>query len=110
MPDFIVVTPIADIRSGSCIRFAFVKGAIAVFAVGEGRFAIDDKCMRCGSSLAAGLIQETVVRCMRCNWQYELTTGDVLGVPGLRIETFETRVEGSRLFIAAPTPLTRQPP
>ena len=110
MPDYIVVTPLNDLVPGSAIRLAFAKGSIAVFTIGDQRFAVDDRCVRCGQSLATGEIFGTTVRCAGCSWRYELATGNVVGIPGLRIETFETRVEKSQLFIKAPKALTRHHP
>ena len=73
--------------------------AIAVVNVDGKIFAIDDLCIRCGSSLAGGMLADRVVRCSSCGWQYDVATGGVKGVPTLRIETFAVKVVDARVLI-----------
>jgi 3-phenylpropionate/trans-cinnamate dioxygenase ferredoxin subunit len=74
--------------------------AVALFNVSGQIFAIGDVCIRCGSSLAAGALHATLIRCSRCGWQYDVTTGCVKGVPALRIQTFETKIADAAILVA----------
>ena len=48
---------------------------IALFNVAGAIFAVDDFCVRCGASLAAGKLKGTEVACSGCDWRYDVTTG-----------------------------------
>ncbi len=92
--------PIAP-GTGERINIA-VTCVVAVFNVDGSLFAIDDFCVRCGTSLADGTLIGTVVICPGCDWQYDVTTGYVNGITALRIDTFETKSDGSRVRIRIP--------
>jgi nitrite reductase/ring-hydroxylating ferredoxin subunit len=51
--------------------------------------------------LAAGKRGGTKVTCPDCEWQYDLVTGEVSGVPALRTPTFEVKLVGWS-WLAAP--------
>jgi nitrite reductase/ring-hydroxylating ferredoxin subunit len=71
----------------------------------DGRiFAIDDSCLRCGSSLATGTLTVTTVNCANCTWKYDVQTGCVKGVPALRIDTFIVKVVDSEVMVEVPSP------
>jgi 3-phenylpropionate/trans-cinnamate dioxygenase ferredoxin component len=74
--------------------------AIAVFNIDGSLFAVDDSCVRCGSSLAAGLLSGSQITCSKCDWRYDVTNGRVNGIPALRIDTFEVRTVGARVMVA----------
>ena len=73
---------------------------IAVFNVDGRLFAIDDSCLRCGASLASGTLRGRQVICSRCDWQYDVITGCVHGVPRLRIDRFEVKIVNSQVLVA----------
>jgi len=80
---------------------------VALFNVGGHLFALDDACVRCGSSLSAGTITDTDVACARCGWRYDIATGNVEGVPALCTETFAVTIVGSHVLLAT-EPLARR--
>ena len=80
---------------------------VALFNVDGRVHAIDDTCARCGASLASGVLAGTDLRCPECGWHYDVDTGCVAGVPGLRIDTFAASVEGADVLLATPS---RTPP
>jgi nitrite reductase/ring-hydroxylating ferredoxin subunit len=75
--------------------------AIALFNVGGRILAINDHCIRCGASLASGVVAGTNVSCSSCGWRYDLATGRLTALPALRADTFEVRIVDSRLLVAA---------
>ena len=81
----------------SCI----VNGTVvAVFNV-EGRvFALEDFCIGCGSSLAAGEVSGVLVSCSRCHWQFDVKTGCVNGIPSLRIDTFRAEIVDGHIIVS----------
>lgn len=90
------------------MRFSVAAADVAVFAIGRHYRAISDMCLRCGASLAGGTPIDMTVRCGGCRWQYDLQTGEVLGVPGLRIEVFQIEIDQGRLRVATPSGLAGQ--
>jgi len=100
MPDFAEVARLDQIKSGTATVVSVAASAVALFNV-EGRlFAVDDCCVRCGSSLASGTLQGVAVACPGCNWQYDVTNGCVQGIAALCIDTFEVKIEDSRVMVA----------
>ena len=75
--------------------------AVAIFNVDGRLFAIDDSCLRCGASLASGALRGRHVSCSRCDWQYDVITGCVHGVPRLRIDRFEVKIVNSQVLVAS---------
>ncbi|MGH8918417.1 MAG: Rieske (2Fe-2S) protein [Acidimicrobiales bacterium] len=51
---------------------------IAVFAVGDALFALDNVCMHIGSPIDDGAIADGCVTCPWHGWRYDLATGDQL--------------------------------
>jgi nitrite reductase/ring-hydroxylating ferredoxin subunit len=90
------------IAPGTGIVVTIAGDAIALYNVGGRIFALDDHCVRCGSSLASGVLEGALVSCSGCDWQYDVTTGCVCGVPALCIDTFEVKIEGPWVLVAAP--------
>jgi len=100
MTQFVEVARTDHIAAGAPLVVTVSETAVAVFNV-EGRlFAIDNSCVRCGSSLAAGALGGREVTCSGCDWRYDVTNGQVNGVPALRIDTFEVRTVGARVMLA----------
>jgi nitrite reductase/ring-hydroxylating ferredoxin subunit len=67
-------------------------GAVALFAVADKVFAIDDACIRCGTSLCAGRLHRMVVSCAGCGWRYDIATGQVKNVPALRAHVYDVSI------------------
>ncbi len=78
------------------------QSAVAVFRLGDRIAAIDDRCVRCGKSLAAGTVAGSEVTCACCGWAYDLATGAVRGVPSLTTVVYEAVLEDDRLLLRIP--------
>jgi nitrite reductase/ring-hydroxylating ferredoxin subunit len=76
---------------------------LALFNLEGCIFAIDDACLRCGSSLAAGAVAATTVGCDSCTWKYDVQTGCVKGIPALRIDTFKVKVVDRDVMVEVPS-------
>jgi nitrite reductase/ring-hydroxylating ferredoxin subunit len=99
MAFFIDVARLDQIPAGTGSAFTIASNVVAVFHVGERVFAIEDACIRCGSSLAAGKLEETNLTC-GCGWQYDVATGCLNGIPALCIDTFEVEIVDSHVLVA----------
>lgn len=101
MVEFVECERRGRIAPGKGIRVMMAEHyVVALFEVAGRAFAIDDLCVRCGSSLANGTLRGSVVSCCRCGWRYDVTNGCVNDLPALRIDTFETKVVDTRILIA----------
>jgi nitrite reductase/ring-hydroxylating ferredoxin subunit len=100
MDVFVDVASIDQISPGTALAVIVATDRIALFNMGGHLFAVEDCCARCGSSLAGGVVRDTTVTC-ECGWKYEVTTGCVNGIPALQIDTFEVRVDRSRVMLEA---------
>ena len=84
------------------------KKQIALFAVGDQIYAIDNRCPHEGYPLREGAIDDAetcVLTCAWHNWKFDLRTGDNLfGMDNVR--TYATKVEKGQILID----LTEPPP
>jgi 3-phenylpropionate/trans-cinnamate dioxygenase ferredoxin component len=99
MGQFIDVAPVGEIAPGRAIVVTAWAEAVALFNLDGQVFAIDDACVRCGSSLAAGTLRGTIVLCSGCDWRYDITTGCVNGIPALQVDTFEVKIVGPTVML-----------
>ena len=84
----------SPLAPGSRLLVETALGPIAVFEVDGTVHAIEDGCLRCGSSLATGMLEGAVVTCRVCGWQYDIASGCLVGLPALRVPN--CRVRASR--------------
>ena len=99
---------VTSIEPGHLDRLAPGKGVavtignntVALFKVDGVIHAIEAWCVHCGTSLAEGVVEGTIVSCDGCNWRYDVTTGAVIGIPALRLHAFNVKVVGGQLIIA----------
>jgi nitrite reductase/ring-hydroxylating ferredoxin subunit len=98
---FLEIGTIEHMADGSVITIAVPTGTVAVFNAGGRIFAIDDGCVRCGASLAEGLLVDVTVTCPHCDWRYDIETGSVQGIPSLRTDTYVVKVVGCRIMVAS---------
>lgn len=100
MMKYVDVAPLDQIAPGSGTVVTVGDTAVALFHLGDRISGIADVCLRCGSSLAAGVLRGNKVKCSGCDWQYDVTTGAVNGIPALQIETFAVEVVDSHVMVA----------
>ena len=77
------------------LRVDGASGPIALFEVRGTVYAIEDGCLRCGSSLVAGTLDGVVVTCVACGWRYDVSSGCMVGLQALRLATFPVRGSGA---------------
>lgn len=84
--------------------------SVAVFNADGRLFALEDDCVRCGGSLAAGTLQGLAVTCPECDWTYDITTGCVRNVPSLRTDAFQVKIVDSKVLVASVAGLPERVP
>ena len=100
MTRFVEVAQVDHIETGAPIVVNVRETSVAVFKVAGRLYALDDCCVRCGSSIAAGRLCGSEVTCSGCDWRYDVTTGRVDGVSALRIDTFAVKTVGESVMLA----------
>jgi len=100
MAAFVGVAWLAQLPPGQAMTLAIGDRNIALFNVEGTVYATDDACLHAGSSLGAGVLDGKVVRCRGHGWRYDVTTGCVLGVPGLGVSVHAVKVVDGRIMVA----------
>lgn len=65
---------------------------LALYRVGQGIYATDNRCPHAAASLALGELSGEVVSCPRHGWRFNVRTGACLEQAGWDVRTFPTRV------------------
>jgi nitrite reductase/ring-hydroxylating ferredoxin subunit len=100
MPDFKVVLPVDRLPPGKSTTVEVDGKTVALFNVDGTFHAIADACMHAGQSLGYGILQGKVVRCRGHGWRFDVTTGEVVGVPGAGVACYQAKVENGRILVA----------
>lgn len=100
MPAIIEAGELHDSAPGGGVAVTIGTETIALFKVGGAIFAVEAWCLRCGAGLAGGCLRRGVVECSGCDWCYDLATGSVVGIPGLRLHTFDAKVVDGQVIVA----------
>ena len=75
--------------------------AIAVFRGSDDQvYAIRDACPHKNGPLSQGIMHGHSVTCPLHNWKIDLTSGEALGPDEGCTNTFATKIEGGRVFLA----------
>lgn len=100
MPEFHDVLPVERIPPGTSTTVEVAGKAIALFNVNGTIHAIADACLHAGQSLGHGILQGKVVRCRAHGWRYDVTNGEIVGVPGSGVACYQAKVENGRILVA----------
>ena len=99
-PNFVEAARLEELPPGKSMTVTIGDRNIALFNVEGTVYATDDSCLHAGSSLGAGVLDGRIVRCRRHGWKYDVTSGCVLGVPGLGVSAHSVKVVGDRIMVA----------
>ena len=99
-PNFVEVGPQGRPDAGAATAVSIGGTAIALFNLDGRIFALSDFCVRCGASLASGVVAGTVVTCRQCSWRYDIVSGRLTELPALRTDRFEVRIEDGHVLVA----------
>ena len=100
MPACIAVALLDQIVPGKGAAVTIGSNAVALFKVRGVVYAIEAWCLRCGACLAEGSLEGGSVACPGCDWRYEVTTGSVVGMGSLRLNTFDVEVVAGQIIVA----------
>jgi nitrite reductase/ring-hydroxylating ferredoxin subunit len=95
MAAYIKVATTSELVPGQAKRVEAQGKKLALFNVGGSYHAIDDTCTHRGGPLSEGQLDGNVVTCPWHGAKFNITTGEVLGLPARAgVASFRTRVSG----------------
>jgi nitrite reductase (NADH) small subunit len=91
------------LREGRAVEVAGRE--IAIFNLGDGFLAVENRCPHKAGPLADGIVSGNVVVCPLHAWKFELETGEGVNAPsaGHCVETFRTRIEDGIVLVEVPS-------
>lgn len=99
MAEFVEVCNEADVPPGTGKAFDVGREEIGVFNVGGKFYAIDNLCPHEGGPLAEGALAGNIVTCPLHGWRADVTSGESLEMPGVKVSTWEVKVEDGKVYI-----------
>jgi len=106
MNRFVRVCTVADIPSNRG-RPGFAEGRLVVLFKVDGEVcALDDSCPHAGSSLVSGRFDGRTVTCPGHGLRFDVRTGRMPGVDGLRATTYPVQVKDGEVFVGTETGAT----
>ena len=100
MADFVRVAAVSEVEPGKVKEITVNGKAIALCNVGGTFYALDNVCVHRGGPLGQGFLDGDKVECPWHGWQYDVKTGTVARDPGMKVPTFEVKVQGSDVLVA----------
>ena len=100
-PNWIDIAALEDIPQRGARVIKTRQGCVAVFRTIDDRvYAIDDTCPHKKGPLSEGIVHGASVTCPLHNWKIDLASGEALGPDEGCTNTFATRVENGRVYLA----------
>lgn len=102
MPEYVKVASTKDVAPGAGIVASANDKEYAVFNVDGTYHVIDNICLHRGGPLGEGELEGDTVTCPWHGWQYNVKTGACLTKDGIKVGSYEVRVENGDIKIALP--------
>jgi 3-phenylpropionate/trans-cinnamate dioxygenase ferredoxin component len=99
MLSFVEAAQVGVIPLGTGVAVRVANTDVALFNVDGTIYAINDSCAHAGSSLAAGELKGTMLRCRGHGMIFDVTNGFVNGVSGFGVASYPVRAEGGNVFV-----------
>ena len=94
-----IVGKTSDIDEGTGKTFTIEGQTIAVFNKSGEIFAIEDTCKHKGGSLGEGELDGDTITCPLHGWQYNITNGECLMNPQIKMKNFSVKVENGEISV-----------
>ena len=99
MAAFIEAEELERLSPGKGVMATTGNNTVAIFKADDGIHAIEAWCLHCGASLAEGSLDGSILACSGCDWRYDVRTGSVVGIPALRLTTFDAKLGDGKICI-----------
>ena len=101
MPNFVRVAGTGDLKPGENKAVNVNGTEVALFNVDGEFFAINNTCLHRGGPLGEGMLEGDVVTCPWHGWRYSVKTGANAMLPTAKVQTYQVKVEGNDVMVAA---------
>lgn len=94
------VCKLSELADGSAKAIKVLARQIAVFNIGGNIRALDGLCQHMKAPLVtSGKIVGTKLTCKAHGWEYDITTGECLGKPFVKLRQYEVAIENDEVFV-----------
>ncbi|MBI3376043.1 MAG: Rieske 2Fe-2S domain-containing protein [Betaproteobacteria bacterium] len=91
---------VSEVRVGALKQVETGDGReVCVVHAESGFFACRAYCPHQGTALCEGSIDGTTLTCLEHLWQWDLRTGETLGLAAERLEVYPVKVENGSVFL-----------
>lgn len=101
MASFVKVARRDEIPDGGGKTIEVGGRKIALFNSGGNFYAIDNTCRHRGGPLGEGDVFGNTVVCPWHGWEYDITTGQSVDDPSVKVACFAVRVDGDDVLVEA---------
>lgn len=99
MSDFLSALAVADLPPGQAREVTLGGQVIALFNVAGTFHALPGRCPHRGGPLGQGFVDGAQVSCPWHNWTFDVTTGENVASPDLKIARLEVKVESGQVLV-----------
>jgi nitrite reductase/ring-hydroxylating ferredoxin subunit len=99
MSGFLPALAVADLPPGQAREVTVDGQVLALFNVGGTFHALPGRCPHRGGPLGQGFVDGVQVSCPWHNWTFDVTTGENVASPDLKIPRLEVMVEGGQVLV-----------
>lgn len=99
MSEFAPAIAAAELPPGRGAEVLVGGRAVALFNVGGTFHALAGRCPHRGGPLGEGLLDGSRVSCPWHDYTFDVTTGESVASPDLRVQRFEVKVEDGTVFV-----------
>jgi nitrite reductase/ring-hydroxylating ferredoxin subunit len=101
MAEFLKVAEVDEVPPGKVAYVVLLNRHIALCNVDGTFYAIDNFCIHRGAPLSQGWLSGPILECPLHGWKFDVRTGGVTADPRMCNPTYEVKVEGNDVLIAA---------
>ena len=99
MPEFVSAIAAADVPCGGAVEVMVGDQAVAIFNVGGAFHALANRCPHRGGPLGQGFVEGSQVSCPWHNYTFDVTTGENVVSPDLKVPRYEVKVEDGQIYV-----------
>jgi nitrite reductase/ring-hydroxylating ferredoxin subunit len=99
MDGFEKVARLCEIPPGRMLAVRVGGEDVVLYNVNGAIHATRDRCTHQQFPLSKGALRGKYIRCALHGWEYDVTTGEYTGNPGIRVRCFEVEVRGDEVWV-----------
>jgi len=99
MPEFIEAGQLDKVPPGTGTTVTIAGKDIALFNINGTVYATNDQCLHAGGSLGFGRLEGKIVTCRLHGWKFDVTTGNMPLVPGMKLGCYPVKIDQGKIFV-----------